>query len=119
VAGGAHAQTRAGPSLPTLVPAVIPSAVDPPTGERAVARGATLVHGQPVTAQPGASGDGLLGSPRVDGRRDDSSLLDHPGVGAPPPEAWVPVKLHVHSRHYHLDPRQPPGARAERSGSER
>ena len=60
----------AGPSLPTLVPAVIPSAVDPPTGERAVARGATLVHGQPVAAQPGASGDGLLGLSRVDGRRD-------------------------------------------------
>ena len=36
----------------------------------------------------------------------------HPGVRAPPPEARVPVKLHIYSRaHYHLDPRQPPGAR--------
>ncbi len=76
---GAALRLRAPLSIPNVrpapVPAVIPSAVDPPTGEQAVTRGATLVHSQPLTAQPGASGDGLLGLSRVDGRRDDSRFL--------------------------------------------
>ena len=84
---------------PTLVPAVIPSAVDPPNGERAVARGATFVLGQSVTAQtwrPGRRSARLVPGRRQTGWQ--APLLDHPGAGAPPPEARVPVKLHVHSR---------------------
>jgi len=73
---------------PREVLAVIPSAVDPPSGERTGTRGATVKPDVTRAAQPGAPGAGLLGFARVDGRRDDSPLLNHhPGVGAPPPEA--------------------------------
>ena len=106
---------------PREVLAVIPSAVDPPSGERTGTRGATVKPDVTRAAQPGAPGAGLLGFARVDGRRDDSPLLNHhPGVGAPPPEARVLSEVpRPQPGHYHLDPRQPPGARAERSGSER
>ena len=105
--------------LPAPVPAVIPSAIDPPTGERDVVRGAILVHSQPVHYQPGAPGDGLLGLSRVDGRRDGSRFLIIPELERPRGGTGSSEVPRPQPGHYHRDPRQPPGARAERSGSER
>lgn len=48
----------------------IPFAVDPPSGERAAARGATFVQTVTARADAGALGGGLLGYARVDGGRD-------------------------------------------------
>ncbi|MCA1600598.1 MAG: hypothetical protein LC776_02775, partial [Acidobacteria bacterium] len=58
--------------------AIIPSAVDPPSGERTGTWGATVKPDVTRAAQPGAPGAGLLGFARVDGRQDDSPQFDHP-----------------------------------------
>ncbi len=73
------------------------SAIDPPDGERAVARPATARGPRCLRAYAGGSGGGLLGLPgsmadgmptatthEAGGRRRPTG---HPGAGAPPPEA--------------------------------
>lgn len=61
----------------------IPSAVDPPFGERAAAGAATFNARGTWARDAGGSGGGLLGSP---GSSADG-MVPHPGAGALPPEA--------------------------------